>query len=185
MLQSLLLSFRIFLNYFKIYSRSKVSAGQSWMVFGVPPAVIQNYRAKRTKKWPKMAQIESNMAFMSPNPLDYVLICITLHHRVIKYVFLLHLLIFGQFMLRFCRKSAFFWKIAIISASFFSRFSVCARARAQDISVNIDPIDLKFGGMILYGICNKCTWGIRVQLIFSYFFNSSNNPRGGLFSAKI
>ena len=109
-----------------------------------------------------MAQIESNMAFMSPNPLHYVLICITLHHRVIKYVFLLHLLVLGRFMLRFCRKSAFFWKIAIISEYIFARSCMRARARAQDISVNIDPIDLKFGGMILYDICNKCTWGIRV-----------------------
>ena len=130
MLQSLLLSFRIFLNYLKLYSRSKVPAGQSWMVFGVPPAVIQNYRAKRTKKWPKMAQIESNMAFMSPNPLHYVLICITLHHRVIKYVILLHLLILGRFMLRFCRKSAFFWKIAIISEYIFARSCVHARTHA-------------------------------------------------------
>ena len=77
-----------------------------------------------------MAQIESNMAFMSPNPLHYVLICITLHHRVIKYVILLHLLILGRFMLRFCRKSAFFWKIAIISEYIFARSCVHARTHA-------------------------------------------------------
>jgi hypothetical protein len=52
-----------FLNYFKMFARSKVSAGQSWMVFRVSPAVIQNYGAKMTKKLPKMFQIESNTCF--------------------------------------------------------------------------------------------------------------------------
>ena len=127
-----------------------------------------------------MAQIESNMAFMSPNPLHYVLICITLHHRVIKYVFLLHLLILGALCCDFAENQPF-----LSRNIYFPIVRVRTRARAQDISVNIDPIDLKFGGMILCDICNKCTWGIRVQLIFSFFLNSSNNPPGGLFSAKI
>ena len=157
-----------------MYSRSKVSTGQSWMVFGVPPAVIQNYRAKRTKKWQKMAQIESNMAFMSPNPLDYVLICINWHHRVIKYVFLLHLLILGRFMLRFCWKSAFFWKIAIISEYIFARSCVRARSRAQDISVNIDRIDLKFGELTQLIVCSRKKKCIRD---FQYFhLRFSNFP---------
>jgi hypothetical protein len=46
------------------------------------PAVIQKYSAKMTKKWPKTPQIESNMAFMSPNALHHVLIIITLHEKV-------------------------------------------------------------------------------------------------------
>ena len=45
----------IFQQLFKLFKNmrgSKVSAGQSWMVFGVSPAVIQNYRAKMTEKGP-------------------------------------------------------------------------------------------------------------------------------------
>ena len=102
---------------------SKVSAGQSWMVSAVSPATIQNYRAKMTEKGPKRAQIESNIAFMSPNALHNVLICISLHHRVIRWCLLLYLLILRRFMLRFRRKSAFFWKMPFISG-----FYICVRA---------------------------------------------------------
>ena len=132
MLQSLKLSFSRFLNYLKIFARSKYNARSSWMVFGLSSAVIQNYGAKMTRKQPKMGQIESNMAFMSPNDVHNVLICISLDHRVIRWCFLLHLLILRQFMLRFWRKSAFFGKMPIISG-----FYICARASARRISRRI------------------------------------------------
>ena len=151
MLQSLKLSFSRFLNYLKIFAHSKYNARSSWMVFGLSSAVIQNYRAKMTRNWPKMAQMEQNIAFMGPNALHHILICNRLHHIVIIQGFLLHLLILGRFMLRFSRKSAFFFKMAIISSFLFGTRA----ARAQDISGNIDPIDLKFRGMIYQCIPNR------------------------------
>ena len=49
------LSLRRFLNFVNIFSHSKVTAGQSWLVFGVMSALIQNNRAKMTEKVPKIA----------------------------------------------------------------------------------------------------------------------------------
>ena len=59
-----------------------------------------------------------------------------------------------------------------------SGFYICARARApraQDISTKIDPIDLKFGGVIYLHITTKMAHFIRNWSIFSlYFFTKIN-----------
>ena len=48
-------------------------------------------------------------------------------------------------------------------------------ARAQDISTKIDPIDLKFGGVIYLHITTKMAHFIRNWSIFSlYFFTKIN-----------
>ena len=54
-------------------------------------------------------------------------------------------------MLRFCQKSAFF----LVNGHYLGIYN-CAAARpcsrAQDISANIDPINLKLSGMIYWDI---------------------------------
>jgi hypothetical protein len=50
------------------------------MAFCVSSAIIQNYRAKITKKLLKMAQIESNMASILPKRGEKVFIVATHHY---------------------------------------------------------------------------------------------------------
>ena len=102
-------------------------SGQIWAFFDVSSVTLQNNREKMNEKRSKMTQIDWNMVFMSSNALQHVLICISLHHFVIWYIFFVYLLIFEWFMMRFFQKTAFFWKMAIIWD--FILACACARAR--------------------------------------------------------
>ena len=57
--------------------------------------------------------------------------------------------------------------MAIISGYIIARARARVHARAQDISPNIDPIDLQFSGLIYWDIRARMKLQLRNPLIFS------------------
>ena len=106
---------------------------------------------KKGEKWVKFSTDKKSKAWKAMK-----------HCNTSLYKWIIHFFLYlGDLWCNFTKNHPFFGK-----CPFPENIILTARARAQDISGNIDPIDLKFSGMVNYLKTNRFTWGIRNLFIF-------------------